>query len=137
MARDIDRKLRATAAALGLITRKDLAAAFRRVNAATPFDIERAHKWLQGRSSPRDARLYQDWVLVLDVDQSAEWIANCEFDAFLEVVARRYDVDREALSRQEMHRILRVPALRMSPALAWQEPMSATQIPGRHTFAVT
>jgi hypothetical protein len=102
MARDIDRKLRATAAALGLITRKDLAAAFRRVNAATTFDIERAHKWMQGRSSPRDARLYQDWVLVLDVDQSAEWIANCEFDAFLDVVARRYNVDREALSRQGM-----------------------------------
>ena len=76
MARDIDRKLRVTAAVLGLITRKDLAAAFRRVNAATTFDIERAHKWLQGRSSPRDARLYQDWVLVLGIDQSAEWIAT-------------------------------------------------------------
>jgi hypothetical protein len=100
MARDIDRKLRATAAVLGLITRKDLAAAFRRVNAATSFDIERAHKWLQGRSSPRDARLYQDWTRVLDIDQSAEWIANCEFEAFLEVVAKRYNVDREALSRQ-------------------------------------
>jgi hypothetical protein len=100
MARDIDRKLRVTTAALGLITRKDLAAAFRRVNAATTFDIERAHKWLQGRSSPRDARLYQDWVRVLDIDQSAEWIANCEFDAFLEVVARRYNVGREALSSQ-------------------------------------
>ncbi|MBM1172684.1 hypothetical protein [Microvirga arabica] len=100
MARDIDRKLRATAAVLGLITRKDLAAAFRRVNAATTFDLERAHKWLQGRSSPRDARLYQDWTRVLDIDQSAEWIANCEFDAFLEVVARRYNVDRDALSRQ-------------------------------------
>jgi hypothetical protein len=60
MARDIDRKLRATAAILGLSTRKDLAAAFRRVNAATSFDIERAHKWLQDRSSPPDAQLYQD-----------------------------------------------------------------------------
>lgn len=100
MACDIDRKLRVTAVALGLITRKDLAAAFRRVNAATTFDIERAHKWLQGRSSPRDARLYQDWARVLDIDQSAEWIANCEFNAFLEVVARRYNVDRELLSRQ-------------------------------------
>jgi hypothetical protein len=100
MARDIGRKLRVTNAALGLITRKDLAAAFRRVNGATTFDIERAHKWMQGRSSPRDARLYQDWVSVLDIDQSAEWLANCEFDAFLEVVARRYNIDRDALSRQ-------------------------------------
>jgi hypothetical protein len=100
MARDIDRKLRATAAVLGLVTRKDLAAAFRRVNAATPFDVERAHKWLQGRSSPRDARLYQDWVLVLDIDRSAEWIATSEFDAFLDVVATRHNADREALTRQ-------------------------------------
>ncbi len=100
MARDVDRKLRVTAAVLGLITRKDLAAAFRRVNAATTFDIERAHKWLQGRSSPRDARLYQDWVLVLDIDQSAEWIATSEFDAFLDVVAARHNADRETLIRQ-------------------------------------
>jgi hypothetical protein len=102
MARDIDRKLRATTIALGLITRKDLAAAFRRVNAATTFDIERAHKWLQGRSSPRDVRLYQDWVRVLDLDQSAEWIANCEFEAFLDVIAKRHDVDRETLRLQSM-----------------------------------
>jgi hypothetical protein len=100
MARDIDRKLRATAAVLGLVTRKDLAAAFRRVNAATTFDIERAHKWLQGRSSPRDARLYQDWVLVLGIDQSAEWVANCELSAFLDAIATRYNVSREALDRQ-------------------------------------
>ncbi len=100
MARDIDRKLRATAAVLGLVTRKDLAAAFRRVNAATTFDIERAHKWLQGRSSPRDARLYQDWVLVLGIDQSAEWVANCELSAFLDTIATRYNVSREALYRQ-------------------------------------
>ncbi len=100
MARHIDRKLRATAAVLGLVTRKDLAAAFRRVNAATSFDIERAHKWLQGRSSPRDARLYQDWVLVLDIDQSAEWVANCELSAFLDAIATRYNVSREALDRQ-------------------------------------
>jgi hypothetical protein len=99
MARDIDRKLRVTAAALGLITRKDLAAAFRRVNAATTFEIERAHKWLQGRSSPRDARLYQDWALVLDIRQSAEWIANSEFDVFVTVVAHRHNVEPETLHR--------------------------------------
>jgi hypothetical protein len=100
MARDIDRKLRATAAVLGLVTRKDLAAAFRRVNAATSFDVERAHKWLQGRSSPRDARLYQDWVLVLDIDRSAEWIATSEFDAFLDVVAARHNADQETLAQR-------------------------------------
>jgi hypothetical protein len=41
MPRDIDRKLRATAAVLGLSARKDLAAAFRRVNAA-----RHRHVWM-------------------------------------------------------------------------------------------
>jgi hypothetical protein len=99
MARDIDRKLRVTAAALGLITRKDLAAAFRRVNVATTFEVERAHKWLQGRSNPRDARLYKDWALVLDINQSAEWIANSDFDAFVKVVALRHNVEPDPLRR--------------------------------------
>ena len=46
MAQDIDRKLRLTAALLGTAARKDLAAAFRRVNPNTAFDIGRADKWL-------------------------------------------------------------------------------------------
>jgi hypothetical protein len=99
MARDIGRKLRATAAVLGLVTHKELAAAFRRVNAATAFDVGRAEKWLQDRAAPRDARVYQDWALVLDVDRSAEWIANCDLDAFLDVIAVRYQFDRNALVR--------------------------------------
>jgi hypothetical protein len=53
VAREIDRKLRVTAAVLGTITIKDLGAAFRRINPATPFDTDRAHKWMQGRASPR------------------------------------------------------------------------------------
>ena len=36
------------------MSRKDLAGAFRRVNPATSFDLDRAHKWLQGRAQPRD-----------------------------------------------------------------------------------
>jgi hypothetical protein len=97
MARDIGRKLRATAAVLGLVTHKDLAAAFRRVNAATAFDLGRAEKWLQDRAAPRDARVYQDWALVLDVEKSAEWIAHCDLDAFLDAIATRYQFDRNAL----------------------------------------
>src|SRR4030095_10089810 len=62
LAREIDRKLRLTAAFLGAATRKDLARAFHRVNAATPFDVERAHKWLQGRATPREPQVYEDWA---------------------------------------------------------------------------
>ena len=57
MSREIDRKLRLTAALLGTSTRKDLAMAFRKINPTTSFDIERADKWLQGRSRPRDRQI--------------------------------------------------------------------------------
>jgi hypothetical protein len=100
MARDIDRKLRLTAAVLGTVTVKDLAAAFRRVNAATPFDIERAHKWMQGRARPRELQVYEDWAKLLDVGQPGEWIADCEIEAFLDAVCERHHHDREALSRR-------------------------------------
>ena len=65
MARDIDRKLRLTAAVLGTITRKDLAAQFRLINPATTFDVERAQKWLQGRARPRERQVYEDWASAL------------------------------------------------------------------------
>ena len=69
MARDIDRKLRLTAVLLGTVARKDLAAAFRRVNANTSFDIGRADKWLQGRAQPRERQVYEDWAKVLELDR--------------------------------------------------------------------
>lgn len=100
MARDIDRKLRATAALLGAVTRKDLAAAFRRVNPTTSFDVERAHKWIQGRARPRELRLYEDWAKVLDLDRPAAWIADCELDDFIEALCLRHNYDRDMLERQ-------------------------------------
>lgn len=99
MARDIDRKLRLTAALLGAVGRKDLAAAFRRVNASTPFDIGRADKWLQGRAQPRERQVYDDWSKVLELDQAGQWIADCDADAFLDEICRRHGRDREALLR--------------------------------------
>jgi hypothetical protein len=99
--REIDRKLRLTAGVLGTGTRKDLAAAFRRVNPATAFDVERANKWLQGRARPRELKLYEDWAKVLDLGRSGQWIAECDVDAFLDVVCARHGCDREALERRE------------------------------------
>ena len=83
MSQSIDRKLCFTAAALGTASRKELAAAFRRVNPATSFDLERAHKWLQGRARPRDAGLYEDWARLLDLGRSGAWIAACSLDEFV------------------------------------------------------
>jgi hypothetical protein len=100
MANDIDKKLCLTAALLGAVTRKDLAAAFRQVNPHTPFDIERAHKWLQGRARPRERQLYEDWAQVLGVGRSGIWIADCDLDDFLDVISRARGEDRGLLLRR-------------------------------------
>jgi hypothetical protein len=99
VARDIDRKLRVTAALLGTVTLKDLGAAFRRINPATPFDIERAHKWMQGRASPRELQIYTDWARLLDLDRSGDWVAESDAEDFLDAVCARHDRDRETLKR--------------------------------------
>ena len=101
MARDIDRKLRLTAAVLGVTARKDLAAAFRRINPATPFDVDRANKWLQGRAQPREQQLYEDWSKVLGLDRPGQWIAECDTEAFLDEVCARHGRVREDL----LHRL--------------------------------
>lgn len=97
MARDVAQKLRLTAAVLGTVARKDLAAAFRRVNANTSFDTGRADKWLQGRAQPRERQVYEDWSKVLDLDRPGQWIADCEIEAFLDEVCARHGRDRNAL----------------------------------------
>lgn len=97
MARDFVRKLRLTTAALGLVTRKDLAAAFRRVNANTSFVLGRADKWLQGRAQPRELQVYEDWAKVLELDRPGQWIADCDVETFVEEICARRDLDRDVL----------------------------------------
>ena len=99
MARDIDRKLRLTAALLGTVTRKDLAAAFRKANSNTSFDIGRADKWLQGRSRPRELSIYDDWAKVLGLSRPGRWIADSDVDTFLEEICRRHHRDTQELRR--------------------------------------
>lgn len=97
MARDIDRKLRLTAALLGTVTRKDLAAAFRKANANTSFDVGRADKWLQGRARPRELSIYDDWAKVLGLSRPGRWIADSDVDTFLEEISRRHHRDIQQL----------------------------------------
>ena len=98
--REIGRKLRLTAAALGTVTRKDLAAAFRRINPATSFDVDRADKWLQGRARPRELQVYEDWAKLLDLGRSGQWIAECDTEAFLDALCTRHRHDRNELQRR-------------------------------------
>ncbi|MGD9507498.1 MAG: hypothetical protein AB7I59_13620 [Geminicoccaceae bacterium] len=89
-----------TAAALGAVSRKDLAGAFRRVNAATSFDLDRAHKWLQGRAQPRDARLYDDWAKLLPIGRPGAWIAAASVEEFVDALTARGPLDRATLLHQ-------------------------------------
>src|SRR5262245_18312802 len=100
MPQQIDRKLRLTAAFLGAVTRKDLAAAFRRVNSATAFDIDRANKWQQGRAQPRQLSVYEDWAKLLELDRPGAWIADCNVEAFADTLCQRHGLARDELDRR-------------------------------------
>ena len=100
MANNISQKLRLTAALIGAVTRKDLAAAFRRINPASAFDVDRADKWLQGRAKPRQFSVYDDWMKLLELQQPSDWIADCDLEDFIEQICIRHDRDRALLERR-------------------------------------
>lgn len=97
---DIDSKLCLTAAIVGARTRKDLAAAFRRANPRTSFDVERANKWLQGRARPREQQIYEDWALLLGEGATAPWVAEASFAEFARRVCAGRDDSAETLLRR-------------------------------------
>jgi len=113
MARQVEHKLRVTAAFLGATARKDLAAAFRRINASTSFEVGRAHKWMQGRSQPRELQLYEDWSRVLGLDRPGQWIADCDLETFVDEICVRHGRDRDALLGD-----LTIPVSRTAPGSA-------------------
>lgn len=82
------------------MTAKDLATAFRRANPATSFDVDRAHKWIQGRAHPRELRLYEDWAKVLDLGHPGAWVAECDLGDFIDAVCARHNCDRDTLERR-------------------------------------
>lgn len=97
---DIAAKLRLTAALLGGLSQKELCAAFRRVNPQTGFDLDRSYKWIQGRSLPRSAQIYEDWAGVLGLARPGSWVAGSTLDAFLAVLCEGGRVDRAGLLRR-------------------------------------
>ena len=98
---DFDAKLRMTASVLGCAGRKDLVARFHAVNRSSQCDIDRLHKWLQGRSLPRSSEVLTDWGKVLGTSRSGDWLAGCSLADFAAEVARLFDWDiDELLTRQ-------------------------------------
>lgn len=103
MQSDFATKLRLTMAVLGCPGRKELCGRFRTANPATHFDLERSHKWMQGRALPRSAQVYDDWAKVLGTQRPGAWLASCTADAFLTEICTLYDADPAALrSRAEV-----------------------------------
>lgn len=80
-------KLHLTAAALGCDSRKALCARFRAVNPATRCEVERLHKWMQGRASPRGISFYEDWRRVVGSERSAAWFRESAAEPFLAELA--------------------------------------------------
>lgn len=97
--RHLPEKLRVTAALLGCANQKDLCAVFRRVNPNTDFDLERSYKWMQGRTLPRSARLYDDWALVVGADAAhpGSWLAACPLGEFVALLGARHGLEPDVL----------------------------------------
>ena len=100
MAHELPAKLQVTLELLGCNSRKELCARFRDINPRTEFDLERSHKWMQGRAKPRSARVYEDWVRLLGTEHSASWLGACTLDAFLAEVCRLFAADPQELRRR-------------------------------------
>lgn len=88
MDNDFAAKLRITAEALGCSGRKDLVARFRAANPATTCDLDRLHKWMQGKARPRSGQVYDDWAKVLGSARPGAWLLRCPLEEFrAEVIA--------------------------------------------------
>lgn len=94
---DFDAKLRMTATVLGCTSRKALVARFHQVNKATQCDLDRLHKWLQGRALPRSVEVLDDWASVVGSQRGGIWLASCALGEFAAEMATLFDREAEDL----------------------------------------
>lgn len=85
-------KLRITAAVFGCTSQKALDALFRAADPNTAFDLARSYKWIQGRSVPRESKVYIEWARLLDTTYDADWLASCTLETFAETVGQRHGI---------------------------------------------
>jgi len=109
---DLATKLHLTAVALGCNGRKELCVRFRNVNPNTHFDLERSHKWMQGRAAPRYPQVYEDWARVLGTKRSGAWLASCPTEDFLLEICTLHGLEPAELLRRVQSEI---PATRDAP----------------------
>ena len=110
MPTEIPAKLRATMAALGCHSRKDLAARFRARNPRTACEIDSLHKWMQGRATPRVAAFYDEWAQLLGLARGGNWVAVCGLDSFIVELTVSTGIEAERLLRDAPSRSSRSSA---------------------------
>ena len=98
---DFAAKLRLTAVAIGCTSRKALCARFHAVNPRTQCEVERLHKWMQGRALPRGIEFYEDWRAVVTSQRTAAWFETSSVEAFIAELASLTGVSVEELRGRE------------------------------------
>ena len=89
MSIDFPQKLRLVQIVTGCATQKEMYARFKALNPQTGYDPQRAYKWLQGRSTPRDASVFEDIARLLDLEVPGEAVRNSTIDEFRALVEAR------------------------------------------------
>jgi len=82
-------KLELTSIALGCLTRKELCAAFLRVNPQTVMTLQNSYNWLSGRSVPRTFSLFEDWALALGLDEGPHFVLSSSLEEFAAALGRK------------------------------------------------
>lgn len=95
---DIGRKLELTATATGCLTRKELCAAFARVNPNTQLTLQNSYNWIRGRSQPRSFSFYEDWAAVLQLPEGPHFIMSSSLEAFAAALGQRFDLPEAVLA---------------------------------------
>jgi hypothetical protein len=117
---DIAKKLELTSIALGCLTRKELCAAFARVNPNTVMSLQNSYNWQSGRAVPRNFGLFEDWAAAVGLSEGPHFIMSSSLDEFARVIGAKF-----ALPDGLLASFGRAPAQTptLAPATATAEPM--------------
>ncbi len=94
---EIGKKLELTATALGCLTRKELCAAFERVNPSTVLTVQNSYNWMSGRAAPRNFSLFEDWARVLRLPEGPHFIMSSSLADFAAALSQRFALPASAL----------------------------------------
>lgn len=115
---EIGKKLELTATALGCLTRKELCAAFERVNPSTVLTVQNSYNWMSGRAAPRNFSLFEDWASVLHLPEGPHFIMSASLADFAAALSQRFSLPDSALEPLGLSRPVREGA--SEPQASWR-----------------